>query len=84
LRLAFPESDRAALTPALEVLTADRDEALALLGDPSAITNRAGVRILRTPAGGYILAIPAATDGSEVRRALEALGMGRLPVWVVS
>ncbi len=51
--------------------------------DPSETCNAAGVRILRTPAGGYIIALPAASDGPEVRRALEVLGMGGLPVWVV-
>lgn len=84
LRLAFPAADRAELSPALDALRANRAEVTALLGGPSAITNAAGVRILRTPAGGYIVAVPAVTDGPEVRRALEGLGMGRLPVWVVA
>ncbi len=84
LRLAFPEADRAALSPAVDVLQTRKPEALALLADPSEVCNAVGVRILRTPKRGYVVAIPAASDGPEVRRALEGLGMGGLPVWVVT
>ncbi|MCX6591766.1 MAG: hypothetical protein NTZ56_09600 [Acidobacteria bacterium] len=57
---------------------------MAILLDPSETLNRAGVRILQSLERGYIIAIPHASDGLEVRRALEVLGMGRLPVWVVA
>lgn len=51
--------------------------------NPSEVCNRAGMRILRTPAGGYIVVIPRASDGPEARRALAGLGMAQWPVWVV-
>jgi hypothetical protein len=87
LKLRFPESERAALRPAIETLRSGKAEAIAMLAGPdpaelaraSDVLNRAGVRIMRLESAPTI-GVWSDFDGPELRAALRALGSGWLPV----
>ena len=87
LKLRFPDSERVAVQPAIDILRIAKAEAVALLARQdrtdleraSTVLNLAGVRIMALEAGATI-GVWSDLDGPEIRGALKTLKMDDLPV----